>query len=1257
MAGWSGRSGTLDTQTCQRQGCGVSRSPSRNICGKGWDDGTGKRWEITSVPWWHRYQVAASSCGRSVQPRGKKTCKPWRDGTGKRRGDTSAQWHGIQVAGAAAGRSVRQRRDEDWWADEFVPQGFRLFDQHNIQDMTPEQRLDATHGSFGAQRREYKLGPAFANYRRAIYRKLTDMRLKKVVFHGWRHGHRDRMSIAELVWTEEDMDHFLTTVASYESHKKSWLAKREERKHWKHPDHLKAMSRLIPPSFVRLYQLALAQTHSKKFMEHFGAAKVADILNIPIQVMAEESGFDPSSAVATDFQVSLFEEDTTLALDEITASLDAAEVASYVEQARAYKGNGLFMFVLERATEHVAHRTPSGQTPSPFRARLLYEHIIGTAFHSLQREKQEADERDRLNAKYQNTFPSGTKPSAEETETHINGNRLEKTGNKALDAAVAELRPDQREPSAMIHLADLIIGSVPSLEATPAMFSAVSRAYQWLVDFARGNDHRVKTCCDWIGLEMPGAGFAIRSCSTFGSHCYSLELATSNLDVVVTLAPWANKANFLKRFRELAAASPDFTAGREYRRERNDSHHTEFLGLPVDVKPIKEMRKSDDQCRSTDLLKFALDRRSSDESFAPKLAAIHIFKLICHHLQITQHQWQARAGDFKAITLSYWAVAVCDIMPRNVTVVEAIHYLCLVFVRFNWAEWKVAVSAAGTIDFRKKDAKTCCEITIEDGIGNAAANVDWKRLSTSNRTLNASMDHLGYIIEQALEDQEIEARHRQERGTRHRQESEAQPDGFTLGPAAALAFDTRICKEVDNSIMEAIKAGWPTWNTPGRGGEEPGRCEYKFESDALEEGARIDFYRGLPSDDWMNAKWAKLFEELPQYRAHLKGKQNPQTEKGKGNAMERVAGISYACFTGHRHLPTGHTLTFPGTEHGAESFARWAEVWPQLQGLDMKATIAPPPGLSPQQTPPELLPRSNPPAPPPRPKPSSSPQMAVSAVSGLEAGTLQYGNYQGHVIAPTDPCGDAALLPLVILVPPTGGFEFKTREAMGQLNLPLNCPMPCWYAYMNVPGNHKEKVPPEFILFIEELHHKCSSSHQKNFKNLIIAWGLSRGALWLEEIVREHSKYFDVAFIIAGYPENRCRHKNSCAAKELIEVAKVTGKVVCMVHFVSDELCNAGRYPEWHAGFETAMAMRDRVPNFMSLSVPGSHDDAKPFWYSWDFPACFPESKWVECWLELWTGLMEKQAAAVAAVSAKSSVSVGPARRGSAHVSALTRQG
>jgi len=75
---------------------------------------------------------------------------------------------------------------------------------------------------------------------------------------------------------------------------------------------------------------------------------------------------------------------------------------------------------------------------------------------------------------------------------------------------------------------------------------------------------------------------------------------------------------------------------------------------------------------------------------------------------------------------------------------------------------------------------------------------------------------------------------------------------------------------------------------------------------------------------------------------------------------------------------------------------------------------------------------------------------------------------------------------------------------------------------MDIPGNHKTKMPKEFIRFIEDLHARCSHNN-----NSIGAWGFSRGARWLEELVREHSAYLDVAVIIAGYPETRDKWANS----------------------------------------------------------------------------------------------------------------------------------
>ena len=143
----------------------------------------------------------------------------------------------------------------------------------------------------------------------------------------------------------------------------------------------------------------------------------------------------------------------------------------------------------------------------------------------------------------------------------------------------------------------------------------------------------------------------------------------------------ASAQRFLEPFRKLSAASTEFTCSMRY--QRDDCHLTVFEGLPVDVKPAKGTMGSDGACRTTDVLECLIDTRSESHTFATDLKSIQIFKLICHHLGITQHHWQPRGGKFKAITLSDYVVAVCDTMKPNVTVVEAIHLLCQAFVRFG----------------------------------------------------------------------------------------------------------------------------------------------------------------------------------------------------------------------------------------------------------------------------------------------------------------------------------------------------------------------------------------------------------------------------------------------------------------------------------------------------------------------------------------------------------------------------------------------
>ena len=124
---------------------------------------------------------------------------------------------------------------------------------------------------------------------------------------------------------------------------------------------------------MRLFQLALAQVHSKKFMQHFGWACLDDVLHTPIQVVAEQKGVAASAALVTNFQIRVFNEDTQMGFDTLTSDLDTDEVADYVQQAKKHQGSGLFMFVLNQAKQHAEGQNKNGKTVSPFAKRIAYE--------------------------------------------------------------------------------------------------------------------------------------------------------------------------------------------------------------------------------------------------------------------------------------------------------------------------------------------------------------------------------------------------------------------------------------------------------------------------------------------------------------------------------------------------------------------------------------------------------------------------------------------------------------------------------------------------------------------------------------------------------------------------------------------------------------------------------------------------------------------------------------------------------------------
>ena len=157
-------------------------------------------------------------------------------------------------------------------------------------------------------------------------KRFADMQKKKIFFACWRSTVREENTLCmqNLIWTEADMDHFLHTVASFETHKRHWKERREEQAVRGH-EHGKQMPRLIPPSYVHLFQLTLSQTHCAKFQQHFGAATLDGTLHTPFQLLAEQEVF----------QLRLFTGGLVAAMAACHGPMQAAGAAADLREAPA----------------------------------------------------------------------------------------------------------------------------------------------------------------------------------------------------------------------------------------------------------------------------------------------------------------------------------------------------------------------------------------------------------------------------------------------------------------------------------------------------------------------------------------------------------------------------------------------------------------------------------------------------------------------------------------------------------------------------------------------------------------------------------------------------------------------------------------------------------------------------------------------------------------------------------------------------------
>ena len=114
-----------------------------------------------------------------------------------------------------------------------------------------------------------RLAKAFQIWRRQMLEQLRAMQYKKIFkcFKAWQNG--NMQCVADLIWRHEDMDNFLQTVASHTTHRQLWEQEQEARHNRGHRCHGKAMPRMLPASYIHLFQTIISQTHAVKFRQHF----------------------------------------------------------------------------------------------------------------------------------------------------------------------------------------------------------------------------------------------------------------------------------------------------------------------------------------------------------------------------------------------------------------------------------------------------------------------------------------------------------------------------------------------------------------------------------------------------------------------------------------------------------------------------------------------------------------------------------------------------------------------------------------------------------------------------------------------------------------------------------------------------------------------------------------------------------------------------------------------------------------------------
>ena len=200
-------------------------------------------------------------------------------------------------------------------------------DSSSTED-SADYMFDCTYEKLEQAKR--RLAKAFQIWRRQMLEQLRAMQYKKIFkcFEAWQNFNGTIQTKADMIWSREDMDNFLQTVASHTTHKQLWEREQEARRNSGPGARQSRMPRMLPATLIQEFHTIISQTHAEKFWQHFGDGQAnADSQFIPAccddnirfrwHLVAGSAAPVAESAaqliLATSFQVRLFIEDTTLA--------------------------------------------------------------------------------------------------------------------------------------------------------------------------------------------------------------------------------------------------------------------------------------------------------------------------------------------------------------------------------------------------------------------------------------------------------------------------------------------------------------------------------------------------------------------------------------------------------------------------------------------------------------------------------------------------------------------------------------------------------------------------------------------------------------------------------------------------------------------------------------------------------------------------------------------------------------------------------